>query len=103
MAIESSDRFEEPAATVVYIPSWAIRWATTSREICHLGPVQAKEVCESGHEVESSSLIHLGVPVIVSAEEESKAQASISQYGFNMVASDKISMDRRIKDTRPDE
>lgn len=44
-----------------------------------------------------------GVPVIVSADEEGKAQASISQYGFNMVASDKISMDRRIKDTRPEE
>lgn len=48
-------------------------------------------------------LFDLGVPVIVSADEESKAQASISQYGFNMVASDKISMDRRIKDTRPEE
>ena len=52
---------------------------------------------------EFSVLFDLGVPVIVSADEEGKAQASISQYGFNMVASDKISMDRRIKDTRPEE
>jgi CO dehydrogenase/acetyl-CoA synthase delta subunit len=43
------------------------------------------------------------VPVILSGEEEAEAQKTISQYGFNMVASDKISMDRRIKDTRPGE
>ena len=27
----------------------------------------------------------------------------IAEFGFNMVASDKISLDRRIKDTRPAE
>lgn len=47
--------------------------------------------------------IQIGVPVILSAAEEAKAQATITQYGFNMVASDKISMDRSIKDTRPAE
>jgi len=41
--------------------------------------------------------------VILSADEEEEAQRTISRYGFNMVASDKISMDRRIKDTRPEE
>jgi hypothetical protein len=50
-----------------------------------------------------SAFIQTGVPVILSASEERKAQATITQYGFNMVASDKISMDRRIKDTRPAE
>lgn len=48
-------------------------------------------------------IIQIGVPVLLSAEEERKAQATITQYGFNMVASDKISMDRNIKDTRPAE
>lgn len=47
--------------------------------------------------------IKIGVPVILSASEEAEAQGTITQYGFNMVASDKISMDRRIKDTRPAE
>jgi len=49
------------------------------------------------------SFIQIGVPVILSASEEKAAQKTITQYGFNMVASDKISMDRRIKDTRPAE
>lgn len=44
-----------------------------------------------------------GVPVILSAEEEREAKRTITNYGFNMVASDKISLDRRIKDTRPAE
>ncbi|CAM4887854.1 unnamed protein product [Rotaria socialis] len=44
-----------------------------------------------------------GIPVILSPDEEQAAQRTISQYGFNMVVSDKISMDRNIKDTRPDE
>ncbi|CAF0804611.1 unnamed protein product [Adineta ricciae] len=44
-----------------------------------------------------------GVPVILSPAEEQAAQKTISQYGFNMIASDKISMDRSIKDTRPAE
>ncbi len=41
--------------------------------------------------------------MILSAAEEQEAQPTITRYGFNMVASDKISMDRRIKDTRPEE
>lgn len=44
-----------------------------------------------------------GVPVQLTSSEEKKAQQTIMEYGFNMVASDKISMDRRIKDTRPAE
>ncbi|CAF3237728.1 unnamed protein product [Rotaria socialis] len=44
-----------------------------------------------------------GEPVVLSPSEENDAQRSIREYGFNMVVSDKISMDRRIKDTRPDE
>ncbi len=50
-----------------------------------------------------SILNKIGVPVILSAAEEQEAQPTITRYGFNMVASDKISMDRRIKDTRPEE
>ncbi|CAF0754632.1 unnamed protein product [Rotaria sordida] len=44
-----------------------------------------------------------GTPVIVSAAEEQEAQRTITRYGFNMVASDKISLDRQIKDTRLEE
>lgn len=44
-----------------------------------------------------------GEPVILTAAEESAAEQTIAHYGFNMVASDKISLDRRIKDTRPAE
>ncbi|CAF1392166.1 unnamed protein product [Adineta steineri] len=45
-----------------------------------------------------------GVPVRLDSEdEEKKAKLTVSQYGFNMVVSDKISLDRRIKDTRPQE
>ncbi|CAF1246323.1 unnamed protein product [Rotaria magnacalcarata] len=44
-----------------------------------------------------------GEPVVLSPSEEKDAQRTIREYGFNMVVSDKISMDRRIKDTRPDE
>lgn len=45
----------------------------------------------------------IGVPVILSPEEEEQARPTIARYGFNMIASDKISLDRRIKDTRPAE
>lgn len=44
-----------------------------------------------------------GEPVILTPAEEQEAQRTIREYGFNMVVSDKISMDRRIKDTRPSE
>lgn len=47
--------------------------------------------------------LHQGVAVTLTEEEERKARGTITQYGFNMVVSDKISMDRRIKDTRPAE
>jgi hypothetical protein len=51
----------------------------------------------------ASLSVWTGVPVILSAAEAKQAQRTITQYGFNMVASDKISLDRRIKDTRPTE
>ncbi|CAF1550902.1 unnamed protein product [Rotaria sp. Silwood1] len=44
-----------------------------------------------------------GVPVKLSPSEEKEAQRTIALYGFNMIVSNKISMDRRIKDTRPAE
>jgi hypothetical protein len=44
-----------------------------------------------------------GAAVHLSAEEQAKAQKGIRDYGFNMLASEKISLDRRIKDTRPAE
>jgi hypothetical protein len=68
--------------------------------------VQEKEVKENLNTKQFDyiiSFIEIGVPVILSASEEKAAQKTITQYGFNMVASDKISMDRRIKDTRPEE
>lgn len=54
-------------------------------------------------EDKKSLLCSTGVPVILSPEEEEEARPAIARYGFNMLASDKISLDRRIKDTRPDE
>ena len=44
-----------------------------------------------------------GEGVTLDASEKKKAQRLIAEFGFNMVASDKISLDRRIKDTRPAE
>jgi hypothetical protein len=44
-----------------------------------------------------------GVPVQADPSEKSKADQTVREFGFNMVVSDKISLDRRIKDTRPDE
>lgn len=44
-----------------------------------------------------------GVPVQLDPSEKSHADRTVAEFGFNMVASDKISLDRRIKDTRPDE
>lgn len=44
-----------------------------------------------------------GVGVQLDASEDSRARRSVAEFGFNMVASDKISLDRRIKDTRPEE
>ncbi|CAF1194837.1 unnamed protein product [Adineta ricciae] len=44
-----------------------------------------------------------GVPVQLTPAEEKAAEQTIQEFGFNMVASDKISLDRRIKDTRPAE
>jgi polypeptide N-acetylgalactosaminyltransferase len=44
-----------------------------------------------------------GLPVVLDASDKSDGDRSVREYGFNMVASGKISMDRRIKDTRPAE
>ena len=44
-----------------------------------------------------------GEPVYTSMAEKSAADRSTREFGFNMVASDKISMDRAIPDTRLDE
>ena len=44
-----------------------------------------------------------GVPVHLDASEKNKADQTVREFGFNMVVSDKISLDRRIKDTRPAE
>lgn len=44
-----------------------------------------------------------GVGVNLGPEEKSAADRTVREFGFNMVASDKISLDRRIKDTRPAE
>lgn len=44
-----------------------------------------------------------GEAVFTSMEEKAAADRSTSEYGFNMVNSDKISMDRTIPDTRMDE
>lgn len=42
-------------------------------------------------------------PLILGSEYKESVQASIKEFGFNMVASDMISMDRTISDLRNDE
>ena len=44
-----------------------------------------------------------GTAVILDNKEMQLANSFIAEFGFNMIASDKISLDRRIKDTRPAE
>ncbi len=44
-----------------------------------------------------------GIPVNLDASEKARGDQLVREFGFNMVASDKISLDRRIKDTRPAE
>ena len=44
-----------------------------------------------------------GTAVYTSMEEKDKSDRSVREFGFNMVNSDKISMDRTIQDTRLDE
>ena len=41
-----------------------------------------------------------GLPVLTTMEEKDKADRSIREFGFNMVASDKIAMNRTIPDMR---
>jgi hypothetical protein len=68
------------------------------------GPGEGGKIKFKYHRIEFySSSIHIAVPVILSPSEEQEAQRTIGEYGFNMVASDKISMDRRFNDTGPDE
>lgn len=44
-----------------------------------------------------------GEPVHIAPDEQQKADRSIREYGFNMVASDKIAMNRTIPDLRMSE
>lgn len=44
-----------------------------------------------------------GEPVYTTMEEKAAADKSIRDYGFNMVASDKVSLDRVVPDTRMEE
>jgi len=44
-----------------------------------------------------------GEPVYITPDEQQKADRSIREYGFNMVASDKIAMNRTIPDLRMSE
>ena len=44
-----------------------------------------------------------GEAVYVSMAEKAAADRSVQEFGFNMVASDQIAMDRNVPDTRLDE
>jgi len=44
-----------------------------------------------------------GQPVFAGMDEKAAADRTVREFGFNMVVSDKISMDRTIPDTRMDE
>jgi len=44
-----------------------------------------------------------GVAVLTTMEEKDKADRSIREFGFNMVASDRIAMNRTIPDSRMSE
>lgn len=72
------------------------------------GPVAVfKRMVLGNYEVEEKRLTTLpgenGEPVYTSMTEKAEADASIREYGFNMVASDKISMSRTVPDTRMSE
>ena len=44
-----------------------------------------------------------GKPVITKLEEKAAADRETREYGFNMVASEKVAMNRTVPDTRMDE
>ncbi len=44
-----------------------------------------------------------GTPVLTTESERRAGQAGLNRYGFNLPASEKISYDRKIKDTRQKE
>jgi hypothetical protein len=94
--------------TWAYSRLWVGLLEISRNVTCRHDQDQAKEVNEHddrsfAHHINWTYSIHTGVPVKLTAQEEIDAQKSIHHYGFNMVASDKISLDRRIKDTRPSE
>jgi polypeptide N-acetylgalactosaminyltransferase len=44
-----------------------------------------------------------GKAVVVSMEEKANADQTVREFGFNMVASDKMAMNRTVPDTRMEE
>jgi len=67
--------------------------------------MQLNVLCKyfSKHQFSIQCLGESGQAVFTSMEEKSAADKTTSEFGFNMVNSDKIAMDRTIPDTRMDE
>ncbi|CAF0961394.1 unnamed protein product [Adineta steineri] len=72
----------------------------------NLEPFMTKGVLgnyEPKHLVESSAPGENGEGVHLKGDDIKLGEQSVAEYGFNEVASEKISLDRRARDTRPDE
>jgi len=63
-----------------------------------LGNYEPKDMVKAGGLGEDGEGVHLS-----GGEEKKLGEQSVQEYGFNEVASDKISLDRRARDTRFDD
>jgi len=86
---------ENPAPIAVENPRASLEPVMTKGVLGNYEPKDLKRLSSPGEGGE-------GV-VLTEEEEKKRGDQSVAEYGFNEVASDKISLDRHARDTRPDE